>query len=107
MVEAEGSVLEGHHLSVKVACAAGEVWSGSARSVVCTTSEGKIGILPGHSPILATLARCRVEIHQQGGKVLINAEDGFLSVADDAVTIIAAGASLLGESGTETDEGSL
>lgn len=37
--------------------------------------------------------------------MLINAEDGFLSVADDAVTIIAAGASLLGESCTDTDEG--
>ena len=36
-----------------------EVWSGEASMVVARTTEGEIGVLPGHAPLLGQLAEQR------------------------------------------------
>ncbi|WP_150308448.1 F0F1 ATP synthase subunit epsilon [Planctomonas psychrotolerans] len=83
-------------LNVTVVAADHEVWSGEATMVVARTTEGEIGILPGHEPMLAILASGEVRVTQQGGgKVTANAEDGFLSVENDTVTIVARNAELV------------
>jgi F-type H+-transporting ATPase subunit epsilon len=82
-------------LTVSVVSADQEVWSGEASSVVARTSEGEIGILPGHEPILAILATGRVRVRQSDGTTVeATAEDGFLSVENDTVTIVARSAQL-------------
>lgn len=87
--------LGGHELRVSVVSAAEEVWSGTASMVVAKTTEGEIGILPGHEPVLAILASGEVRITEVGGSsVKANAEDGFLSVQHDTVTIVAGNAQL-------------
>ena len=48
-------------LQVSVVAADQEVWSGAASMVVAKTSEGEIGILPGHEPMLAILAGGEVQ----------------------------------------------
>ena len=45
-------------LHVEVVSAEREVWSGEATQVLARTSEGDIGILPGHEPVLAVLQAC-------------------------------------------------
>lgn len=83
-------------LKVSVVSADQEIWAGTATMVVARTTEGEIGILAGHEPLLAILATGEVRLTVAGGgKVTAQAEDGFLSVANDTVTIVARNAELL------------
>ena len=83
-------------LTVSVVSADQQVWSGAASMVVARTTEGEIGILPGHEPLLAILAKGEVRLTVVGGgSVTANAADGFLSVEHDTVTIVARYAELV------------
>ncbi|GHD43208.1 F0F1 ATP synthase subunit epsilon [Mycetocola manganoxydans] len=83
-------------LKVSVVGADQEVWSGTASMVVARTIEGEIGILPGHEPMLAILGDGEVRVTGEDGKKLTaTAADGFLSVENDTVTIVAGNASLV------------
>ncbi|GAB2461814.1 F-type H+-transporting ATPase subunit epsilon [Conyzicola lurida] len=83
-------------LKVSVVSADSEVWSGLAKRVVARTTEGEIGILPDHEPILAILGAGEVRVTAVDGSVIkANAEDGFLSVENNSVTIVARNAELV------------
>ena len=75
-----------------------ELWSGQARTVIAKTTEGDIGVLTGHSPVFGVLAEgSLVEIlsdDPEHGPVQAAVSGGFLSVADDRVSILAAQAEL-------------
>ena len=77
-------------LRVSLVSAEAEVWSGEADLVVAKSIEGEIGFMVGHEPVLAILAEGQVRITQPDGtKVIADAQDGFLSMADNEVTIVA------------------
>jgi F-type H+-transporting ATPase subunit epsilon len=76
-------------LQVSIVAADHEVWSGAAKQIVARTTEGEIGILPGHEPILAVLALGEVRLSAvDGSHVRLRADDGFLSVENNRVTIV-------------------
>ncbi|RKR73807.1 F0F1 ATP synthase subunit epsilon [Frondihabitans australicus] len=82
-------------LTVNLVSADQQVWSGEAAQVTARTTEGEIGILPGHQPVLAILASGQVRVRETGGGIVdATAEDGFLSVENDTVTIVARNAAL-------------
>jgi F-type H+-transporting ATPase subunit epsilon len=82
-------------LTVTVVSADEQVWSGQATMVVAKTKEGEIGILAGHQPLLGVLSAGEVRITAaDGGRIVANAEDGFISVENDTVTIAARAAAL-------------
>ncbi len=63
--------------------------------VVARTTEGEIGILAGHEPMLAVLGSGEVRLTLTGGeRIVAQAADGFLSVENDTVTIVAREAEL-------------
>ncbi len=83
-------------LKVSVVSADHEVWSGEAKQIIARTTEGEIGILPGHEPILAILSQGEVRVTTMDGELLTaNADSGFLSVEHDTVTIVASNAELV------------
>ncbi|WP_445996151.1 F0F1 ATP synthase subunit epsilon [Okibacterium fritillariae] len=83
-------------LQVSVVAADHEVWSGQASMVVAKTVEGEVGILPGHEPMLAVLAEGQVRVTTDNGqKITADASDGFLSVENNTVTVVAGNASLV------------
>lgn len=83
-------------LAVSVVAADHEVWSGAAKQVVARTTEGEIGLLAGHEPILAVLAAGEVRVTTVDGEVVTaDASDGFLSMQNDTVTIVAGQATLV------------
>ena len=83
-------------LQVSLVSADSEVWSGQAKQVVARTTEGEIGILGGHEPLLAILGSGEVRITATDGTVVTaNAADGFLSVENNNVTIVARDAELV------------
>jgi len=83
-------------LTVSVVSADHEVWSGAAKQIIARTTEGEIGILPGHEPLLAILAKGEVRVTTPDGSVFsASADDGFLSVEHDIVTVVARNAELV------------
>ena len=83
-------------LRVELVAADKAVWSGEAKLVIAKTVEGEIGLMPGHEPMLAILGSGEVRITlPEGEKLVANAEDGFLSVEHDVVTIVARHAELV------------
>lgn len=83
-------------LRVELVSADSSVWSGEAKMVVAKTVEGEIGLLPGHEPMLAILASGEVRVTLADGNTLAaSAEDGFLSVEHDVVTVVARNAALV------------
>jgi F-type H+-transporting ATPase subunit epsilon len=72
-----------------------ELWSGEASTVIAKTTEGDIGVLSGHSPVFGVLAEgSLVEILTDSERVRAAVSGGFLSVADNRVSILAAEAQL-------------
>lgn len=83
-------------LKVSVVSANAEVWSGEAKQLTARTVEGEIGILAGHEPLLAILASGEVRVTTADGtRLTAQAEDGFLSVENDVVTVVAREAALV------------
>lgn len=74
------------------------VWTGEAAMVVTRTTDGELGILPHHAPLLGTLVNGTVLIRQEGGEeVVAVVHGGFLSVADNRVGILAEEATMASE----------
>jgi len=77
-------------LQVELVAADRKVWSGAATIVITRTTEGEIGIMPGHQPLLGLLITGPVTIRTPDDQVVSAAvHGGFLSIADDVVTILA------------------
>ena len=77
-------------LQVELVAADRVVWSGRASMVLARTTEGDVGILRDHAPVLSVLVPCVVTITPEGGdKVVAAVDGGFLSVAANRVSILA------------------
>jgi F-type H+-transporting ATPase subunit epsilon len=78
-------------LHVELVAVERRLWSGEATMVIARTTEGELGVLPGHAPLLGQLAGGGVvRIKQEGGEELVVAvHGGFLSVTEDGVSILA------------------
>ena len=79
----------GQHLHVELVAADRTVWSGDAEMVIARTTEGDVGVLRGHAPLLSVLTDAVVEISTTDDGVVVAAVDGgFLSVANDRVSVL-------------------
>lgn len=68
-----------------------ELWSGEATMVLAKTTEGDLGILTGHEPVLALVAEgAVVRITTTDNETVVAAvHGGFLSVDSNVVRILA------------------
>jgi F-type H+-transporting ATPase subunit epsilon len=75
------------------------LWQGQATFVFARTTEGEIGILPRHIPLVAELVEGEmVRIDAVGGdEVHAAVHGGFLSITERGVSILAEGAELADE----------
>jgi F-type H+-transporting ATPase subunit epsilon len=78
-------------LQVELVAVERRLWSGEARMVIARTTEGELGVLPGHAPLLGELAEGGVvTIRTENGEdVVVAAHGGFLSVTERGVSILA------------------
>lgn len=78
-------------LHVELVAVEEKVWTGEAEMVVARTTEGELGVLPGHAPLLGQLAEPgQVRIKLAGGEqITYDVDGGFLSVTGEGVTILA------------------
>ncbi len=77
-------------LHIEVVSADRTVWSGEATRVIARTTEGDVGILPHHAPLLSLLVDGVVDVQTAEGETWVAAVSrGFLSVANNRVSILA------------------
>ncbi len=99
-------------LHVEVVVADRRLWAGDAGMVIAKTLDGDIGLLTGHPPVLGILAEGSVVRildpespeggagdEGGGGELTAAVSGGFLSVADNRVSVLAVDAQL----GSEVD----
>ena len=79
------------------------LWSGEAGMVIAKTIDGDIGVLTGRAPVFGILSpgsmvRIQPEAGENGAsEVRAAVRDGFLSVADNRVSILASVGQLAGD----------
>ena len=77
-------------LHVELVSVEAPVWSGEATMVIARTTEGELGILPGHAPLLGELVDPgEVRIKTGGEDLAFTVNGGFLSITDAGVSILA------------------
>lgn len=76
-------------LQVEIITAEREVFNGEADMVVAPGSEGQLGILPKHAPLLTGLAIGELRLKQGGDETVLALSGGFMEVSHDQVTILA------------------
>ncbi|HEX6920943.1 MAG TPA: F0F1 ATP synthase subunit epsilon [Actinomycetes bacterium] len=95
-------------LNVDLVAADRQVWSGEATMVIARTTDGDIGILPGHAPVLGVLEGGAVQIRTGDERAVVAAvHGGFLSVAENRVAILAELAELAEEIDVEQERQTL
>jgi F-type H+-transporting ATPase subunit epsilon len=84
-------------LQVELVAADRTVWSGQATMVIARTVEGDVGVLKDHAPLLSLLADAVVEIDTGDETVVAAVDGGFISVAQNRVSILSERALLADE----------
>ncbi len=77
-------------LTVSVVSLEHPEWDGPASQIVVKTLEGEMGVLPGHEPVLATLAGGPIRIDPVDGDPMYFAvHGGFFSLDENRAIILA------------------
>ena len=77
-------------MQVELVAADRLVWSGEAKMVIARTTEGDVGILPNHAPVLSLMVHGIVDVTTSDDETWVAAVDaGFLSVANNRISILA------------------
>jgi len=67
-----------------------EIFTGLVEMVVANATEGELGILPGHTPLLSGVKPGPVRLILEGGEEeIFFASGGFIEVQPTAITILA------------------
>jgi F-type H+-transporting ATPase subunit epsilon len=96
-------------LQVELVAVERKIWSGEASMVIARTTEGELGVLPGHAPLLGELAPGGVVTIRvvDGDDLVVAAHGGFLSVTEQGVSILAETAEIASEIDVERARESL
>jgi F-type H+-transporting ATPase subunit epsilon len=76
-------------MQVELVAADRLVWSGEATRVIARTTEGDVGILANHAPMLSLMVDGVVDVTTADGETWVAAVNaGFLSVAGNRISIL-------------------
>ena len=65
------------------------VYSEDVNSVLAPGTDGELGILPNHSPLLTTLKPGGIRVDKDGDEIYMAVSGGFMEVLGNKVTILA------------------
>lgn len=74
-----------------------ELFSGEVDRVDIPGSEGDLGILPNHSPLMAAIRTGAITVYTNGGETQYFVQGGFADVTPAGLTVLAEKASLLSD----------
>jgi len=73
-----------------IVSAEAQIFSGLTEMVIVSGSEGELGIMPGHAPLLTLIKPGQVRVILQGGaEEVFYVSGGMLEVQPDKITILA------------------
>ncbi|MDO4887476.1 MAG: F0F1 ATP synthase subunit epsilon [Actinomycetaceae bacterium] len=76
-------------MRIEIVDRGGRVWSGESDHVSVPAHDGAMGILPGHTPVMALLVPGRVEIETSGNEHMVfEVEGGFVTVDEEQVHVV-------------------
>ena len=83
------------------------VYSEDVNSVLAPGTDGELGILPNHSPLLTTLKPGGIRVAKDGDEIYMAVSGGFMEVLGNKVTILADTAERLEDIDSERAEQAL
>ncbi len=88
MATAGGGAEGAGTLHVVVLSPEATVYEGEATQVVAPASNGYLGILRGHAPLMTLLGSGDLRVTRGGATEHFHLEGGFLQVVDNVVTVL-------------------
>ena len=79
-----------------------ELFSGDVDQVNIPGSEGDLGILPNHSPLMAAIRTGAITVYADGAETQYFVQGGFADVTPAGLTVLAEKAALLSDVNAET-----
>ncbi|HYM49785.1 MAG TPA: F0F1 ATP synthase subunit epsilon [Candidatus Limnocylindrales bacterium] len=76
-------------LHVDIVTVEGRRYEGDADFVLAPGSEGELGVLPRHIPLLTPLAAGTIKVRNDGEELFFFVSGGFLEVLPERVTVLA------------------
>ena len=76
-------------MRLEIITAEREVYSDDVDVLVAPGSEGELGILPHHAPLMTALKPGEIRVRKDGEEVFMAVSSGVLEVMDNKVTILA------------------
>jgi len=76
------------------------IYSEDVNMVIARATDGDLGILPGHAPLIASLKIWPLRIIKDEGEEMLSFGGGFIEVHPQKITILASCAELPAESST-------
>ena len=76
-------------IQVDIVSAEAAIFSGTARSIVAMTEAGEIGIMPGHTALLAKLKPGEIRLLNENDEEIFFVSGGILEVQPHLVTVLA------------------
>ena len=77
------------YLKLEVVTAERVVYSDDVSTIIAPGSEGQLGILPHHAPLITMLQAGELIIRKDGGEFILAVTGGFLEVRPDRVIVLA------------------
>jgi len=81
-----------------------ELFSGEVDQVDVPGSEGDLGILPNHSPLMAAIRTGAITVYVDGAETQYFVQGGFADVTPAGLTVLAEKASLLSDVNAESTQ---
>jgi F-type H+-transporting ATPase subunit epsilon len=75
-------------MRLEIVAPVGKIFEGEVKSVTLPGSDGEMGILDGHSPLVTTLKAGVIDIKKDSGEELVAINWGYADVSNNAVNII-------------------
>lgn len=88
-------------LTLEIVTPEAKVYSDSVESVVIPTTDGEIGVLPGHIPLLTQVDSGELRATKDGKTLYLAVSGGFAEIEGDRVSILAENA--MREEAIDTD----
>lgn len=91
--------MAGSTMKVNIVASDRPLWAGDAKSVSIPASEGGMGILPDHEPLLTVIEKGTISaVDEDGERHSFEVTDGFASFDSNSLTVAV-------ETGVDTDKG--
>ena len=76
-------------LKLEIVTAERQIFSGDVNVIVAPGTEGQLGILPSHAPLMTILQPGELLIRKDGDEIYMAITGGFLEVRPDKVIVLA------------------